>query len=321
MAGDDHNGNLKGGSRYRRLFQLLRLTGIILFVIILTRVDIQELWYYMKGVDRGMLLLAIFFQLLVLFFKAARWQFLNYEKDWRSGWIKNFGEFFESYAIGVITPGRMGELMKAGYAGHRPGIVNAAIRVLVERGLDIGIFLVIAGGSLAFSQLIDIPEGWGWLVLAAGIAAAITAILLLVSKRTLGLMNRWLLRFRILKEPVPFRQRNPKEKWMIILLAILSNLSYFISCYFLGMGLGMGAAFLYLSGGVAIAGLLNMLPITVMGLGTRELTFIFVFNEFLRAQVLAFSGLVFLVAQIGGGLISLILGELFLLSKKSAKHG
>jgi hypothetical protein len=51
-----------------------------------------------------------------------------------------------------------------------------------------------------------------------------------------------------------------------------------------------------------------------MGLGTRELIFLYVFQSFDQGMVLAFSFLVVLVAQIGGGLISLMAGQ-FLLYK------
>jgi len=84
------------------------------------------------------------------------------------------------------------------------------------------------------------------------------------------------------------------------------------------------------SGGVAVSGLLNMLPVTVMGLGTREMTFLYIFNTYPQNQVLALSGLIFAVAQVGGGLISLLLGQIFLqiskkrqlkISEEIEKHG
>jgi uncharacterized protein (TIRG00374 family) len=306
-------------SRFKRFFLLLRLTGIALFIVIMTRVDPGDLWQKMKMIPVSMLLLAILFQLMVLLLKGIRWQLLNYNESWRKGWLRSFGEFYESYAIGVITPGRMGELLKAGHAGQRTGIVGSGIRVLVERGLDLGFFLVVAGGSMLFAGLVDILALWGWLVLITGIAGLIIATLLLVSRKVLGVTNSVLLRIKLLKEPVPYRKRGPGEKAFIVILAMLSNFSYFISCYFLGIGVGIENAFLYLSGGVAIAGLLNMLPITVMGLGTRELTFVYVFGEYLKTSVLAFSGLVFLVAQAGGGLFSLLLGEVFLWINKSKR--
>ncbi|MEZ5083171.1 MAG: hypothetical protein R2750_06955 [Bacteroidales bacterium] len=59
-----------------------------------------------------------------------------------------------------------------------------------------------------------------------------------------------------------------------------------------------------------------MLPVTVMGLGTRELTFLYVFQSFAESQVLALSALIFIVAQIGGGIIAQLLGQVFLLLAK-----
>jgi uncharacterized membrane protein YbhN (UPF0104 family) len=95
-------------------------------------------------------------------------------------------------------------------------------------------------------------------------------------------------------------------------LSIFSNLSYFVCCFFLATGVGMDLPVISVSGGIAVAGVMNTIPVTVMGLGTREVTLIYVFQNFPMAQVLAFSGLVFLIAQIGGGLVSLLLGQVLL---------
>jgi len=80
---------------------------------------------------------------------------------------------------------------------------------------------------------------------------------------------------------------------------------------------GIGLSLIGVSAGVATAGVVNTIPVTVMGLGTREVTFLYVFQEFPRAQVMAFSGLVFLVAQVGGGVISLLLGQILLLKARN----
>ncbi len=56
--------------------------------------------------------------------------------------------FFESYALGVITPGRMGEVIKAGHKVKDKSIVDSGMKIVVERGFDMGFFLLFAG--LAF---------------------------------------------------------------------------------------------------------------------------------------------------------------------------
>ena len=92
-------------------FQLIRLTGIVMVVVILARTDIGMLWSYMKQVSGLYFILAVVAQLLLLFLKALRWILLNDMVIKRENIAQRFGEFFESYAIGVITPGRLGELV------------------------------------------------------------------------------------------------------------------------------------------------------------------------------------------------------------------
>lgn len=126
-------------------FLLLRLAGIGLFIVVIARTDLRELWNWIRTVDATYLGIAIFFQLMVLLIKAWRWYNLNEDGFEMKKLARRSGEFFEGYAMGVITPGRLGELMKAGHAGSRTGILGAGLRVIAERGMDLSIFIVIAG--------------------------------------------------------------------------------------------------------------------------------------------------------------------------------
>ncbi|MEE4255686.1 MAG: lysylphosphatidylglycerol synthase transmembrane domain-containing protein [Bacteroidales bacterium] len=313
---NDH-ANIGKIKRPRRLspFLLIRLLGVGLFIYILATVDLDALWMHMKEVQGHYLLLAIFFQVMLLFIKALRWHILNDGSMETMRWIRSFGEFFESYAIGVITPGRLGELVKAGHAKEKNRIMETGIRVVVERGFDLGIFVVIAGLALLFTFTDTTTNILGLLALLGGLVVMILAFIFMESARATHfvqvLLNR--LPFLSLNLDLNFRKRAGNIQAVIFLLSVISNLSYFVSCYFLAAGLSFELSFLYISGAVAIAGLLNMLPITVMGLGTREGTFLLLFNPLAEPLILAFSGLVFLVAQIGGGIIAFILGYVLLL--------
>ncbi|MCD4682978.1 MAG: flippase-like domain-containing protein [Bacteroidales bacterium] len=288
-------------------FSLLRILGITIFIIVLFNVDLAAIWEHIKKVNLLFLLVAIFFQIILLLVKGYRWHILNNGSKNKASIFQSLGEFFESYAMGVITPGRIGELMKAGYQNKKEKVIASGVRVLAERGLDIGFFIIIAACALIWANLIIISPLLSFLILLGGVIIFIVAILLIGSKK----IYTWI--DKLVKNiSGSFKFRTKKEILIIVILALVSNLSYFISCYFLALGIDLPISFLTVSGGVAIAGLLNMLPITVMGLGTRELTFLYVFKAFSEVQVLALSGLIFLVAQIGGGIIALILGQIFL---------
>jgi|GEM_PF-988234 len=303
-------------------FLLIRLIGIALFSYILTTVDLNSMWENLKGVKTDYLVYGIIFQLFLLFLKAFRWHILNSGSKNTQKIFRSLGEFFESYAIGVITPGRMGEMIKAGHAKEKNKIMETGIRVLVERGFDLGIFVVLAGIALS----ITFQEKAAWLIsilfILAGMVVLAMAFIFMRSAKATLIIQKVLnsLPFLKLKVNLSFQKRSGGVQMAVILLSLASNFSYFISCYFLALGLNFDQGFLFISGAVAIAGLLNMLPVTVMGLGTREGTFLILFKPLAEPLILALSGLVFLVAQIGGGLVSLLLGQVFLSMSSTRKQ-
>jgi glycosyltransferase 2 family protein len=299
-------------------FLIIRLAGIVLFIVVLSRTNLGELWGWMKEVDSTHLLLAILFQVILLVVKALRWYILNESGFNLRKLIRRSGEFFEGYAMGVITPGRVGELMKAGHAGSRLGILGAGLRVIAERGMDLSIYFVIAGIAISQSVLPGVKPFWGWLILLTGIIGMLVSFLILISPMVVRLAEKILKLIRVLKKDksLEFYHRSVKSTFFFLFLSLFSNLSYFVCCYFLATGVGMNLPVISVAGGVATAGVMNTIPVTIMGLGTREVTFIYVFQEFPMAQVMAFSGLVFLIAQIGGGLFSLLLGQILLWKSK-----
>ncbi|MCK9400799.1 MAG: flippase-like domain-containing protein [Bacteroidales bacterium] len=302
-------------------FLIIRLAGIVLFIVVLSRTDLRELWGWMKQVERNHLLLAIFFQFLLLMVKALRWYNLNETGFDLKKLKQRSGEFFEGYAMGVITPGRVGELMKAGHGGSRSGILGAGLLVIAERGMDLSIYFVIAGIAISHSVLPGVLSFWGWLILFTGTAGMFLSILILMSPALVRMTEKILKLFRVLgkSKSMEFYHRGLMNSLGFFFLSLFSNLSYFVCCYFLATGVGMDLPVISVSGGVATAGVMNTIPITVMGLGTREVTLIYIFQDFPLAQVMAFSGLVFLIAQIGGGIFSLLLGQILLWKSKSAK--
>ena len=295
-------------------FLLIRLAGITLFIIVLLRTDLVELWERLKKVDPGHLFIAVLFLVLGLVVKAIRWYILNEKGFDKQRLLRRSGEFFEGYAVGEITPGRVGELMKAGHAGTRTGVLGAGLRAISERGLDLGLFILICGIAVSQGTIPGIALYWGWIILSIGAIAVILSILILSSSEVVRFLERIMHLTRLLKKDtaLDFQFRPVLNTAAFFGLSLISNLSYFVCCFFLATGIDLDLSFIQVSGGVATAGVLNTIPITVMGLGTREVTFLYVFQDFPQAQVIGFSGLVFLTAQIGGGLIAMLLGQLLL---------
>ena len=293
-------------------FTIVRFFGIMLFIAILSRTDLVELLEWLEHVNGWMLLLALLFQVLLLFFKCWRWFLLN-ETGYKAKAIyQRFGEFLEAYAIGVITPGRMGELLKAGHAKGRTGVASAVLLVLAERGLDLSMFFFVAGIVPVLGYLSGVGMGYLFMLIAlVGIVISFSILLFPVVSKTL---ERILKQFRIVSrdQTLIFVSRKTSALFAFTVLSIVGNLCAFLSFYYTALAILINLDFFTISGSVALAGVINTIPVTVMGLGTRDITLLYVLNEIPQPQVLAFSGLILLVSQIGGGVISLLTGQYFL---------
>jgi len=305
----------------KRLFWLMRLFGIILFVVILLRVDLKDVAKQLSLTDGWMLAAGLSFQLIVLAAKGIRWHLMNAGKNEWIYWKQSLGRFYESYAIGVVTPARMGELLKAGHEKGSGSIFTSVIRVVAERGLDIGVFVILSGLSVLSGAYLKWPIIYSSMIIFSGLAFLVISMLLLASSKFNMLVNKLVHLLPGKMKSLHFAHKSflGSTSALIITLSLLSNISYFISCYFLALSTGLEAGFIWTSGAVAVSGLLSMLPVTIMGVGTRELTFLYIFSSYPQSIVLSFSFLVVLIAQIGGGLISLAAGQLFLHSNTRKK--
>jgi uncharacterized protein (TIRG00374 family) len=301
-------------------FLIIRLAGIVMFLVVLSRTNLDELWGWLKQISGWMIMLALLFQILLLFFKCWRWLLLNETAFDRKTIYQRFGEFLEAYAIGVVTPGRMGELLKAGHAKGRTGVASAVLLVLSERGLDLSIFFFVAGIVPALGYLSGVRSEIGYLFLLIAMVGIILSFSILIFPVVSKILEKILKRFRIVSkdQSLIFVSRKPIRIFSFSILSIIGNLCAFLSFYYTALAVMINVGFFPISGSVALAGVINTIPVTIMGLGTRDITLLYALNEIPQAQVLAFSGLILVVSQIGGGVLSLLAGQYLLLKAKKS---
>jgi len=241
-------------------------------------------------------------------------------KDLQS-WIRSWGRFFESYAIGVVTPGRMGEILKVGHEEGKSAKASTVVKMISERGFDLGVFLFFAALALILGSFIETKTTLGYLIMLISLMLVALAFALLTSGRSVNFLGKLVSHLPFVKGGIKLEYRE-YPAWMIFVIFFLSlagALSHFVSCYFLAESVGLDMPMMTVAGGVAIAGMLNLLPITIMGLGTREITFLTLFSTYDHSSVMAFSFTILLVAQIGGGLFSMLMGHFLLFLDKHRK--
>lgn len=299
-------------------FTLIRLAGIILFVVILARTDLGELWGWLKNVNLWWVGGAFLFQLMLLLIKCFRWLWMNESGFERKKVFQRSGEFLEAYALGAITPGRLGEIMKAGHSKGRSNVVSSVLLVISERGLDLSLFFLMAGISLSLGYLPAMTPTLGYTLTVVAIIGIIMAFSILLFPAVVRWIDIFLKKIKMIAsdQNLVFIHRNGKAIAIFSVLSVLSNLCSFLSFYCIALAVMINLGFMPVSGSVALAGIINSIPVTIMGIGTRDVTLLYVMGEIPKAQILAFSGLILLISQIGGGIIAMLSGQFFLYKAK-----
>jgi glycosyltransferase 2 family protein len=289
----------------KKFFQIL---GPIIFIYILFQIDYRFLFEEIKLLKWHFLILAVFFMLFEVAVKSFRWQCILSSLRIIISTGECLSLFWLGLFVGVITPGRFGELIKVyflknkGYSAFR-----SFFSVILDRIIDI--FVLLFFGFLIFIFFLrDI--GAYMIIFGAVLLLIIILIFLLFDQRS------WLNRFfgKIIQKvfPVDFKKYSRfsfKKLWQgvknlekkrIAYFAIylfIGWLLYFLSRYFIVLSLGVELSFFDVSIISILVAIVTMLPISVAGLGTREAAVIYLFSLFsLNKEIaLLFSLLIFTV--------------------------
>ena len=129
--------------RFQKFF---RLFGLILFIYILSRIDLQQLLLKFKEINLIYFLIAILFLILSFFTRALRWKILINS----IGVDIPFSVLAEILAKGILlgtaTPGKLGEFWQAKYLTENSGISGgkAFFTTFADRLVDILVMVSVA---------------------------------------------------------------------------------------------------------------------------------------------------------------------------------
>ncbi len=269
------------------LFQAL---GIVLFVIILTRVDVGEIarsYRHISPVHAAFGVVLLFFLTLA---KSYRWKKIVAAQ----GTVVTLGRAFRIYAsslyLGVVTPGHIGDFAKSLYlmnAGLSAG--KALFSSFVDRLFDI-IFLVAIGfTSLLFfagifkNQLLLSSLLLGIVLLTIAAFFWRRDILEGFMKRLVSGMPGSSFRSnldRVITEGLgEFSTLTRGAAASIVLLTLFAWIAHYLFFVVFAHALGLGASLPVVIVCVSAAIFTALLPVSLSGLGTRDLVLILIFGR------------------------------------------
>ncbi|MBU1164126.1 flippase-like domain-containing protein [Patescibacteria group bacterium] len=273
---------MKNKKLFKYLFSLL---GVFLFLyIIIYIVDLDKLLKNIANIKIIYFVPIFGLSFILVGLKAYRWQLIMRKIDITYSLYSSFSMYAVGAFLSLVTPGKIGELAKIFYLNKdQHSIKKSLVTIIVDRMADLVflILLVILGFAIFFEYF---AQPFYYLI-----------FILLLTVVGLYITFKYKLYLILIKiiSPKKYKQvifENTNEFFALfktyslrdyitaLIITSFSWITYIIQIYLLTLALNININFLYLIPMIAVANAADMLPISISGIGTRELIFIFFFS-------------------------------------------
>ncbi|MEJ7730215.1 MAG: lysylphosphatidylglycerol synthase transmembrane domain-containing protein [Polyangiaceae bacterium] len=280
---------------------LVRLLGPLVLVVLLWRFrGAGEVLRTLRGADLLLVAGAVLLNGPMFLFKVLRWQALLRARRLDYPTSRAWTSFMSSAYLGMVTPGRVGDAVRAQYLRHDLGLdySKGLAIVLVDRLCDLYVLaLFVAVGMARFGAVIAGSLAW---LLWLGVALTVVGpAVLLVPGLAEGLTHRaWakLRPGRAAVNPDPGSEDGAEAgagglasfletlralvsvrlAWPLAITVVAFAVNY-LQGWLLASAIGLHFGFVDVLSLMAIASMLSLLPVSISGVGVRELFFALAF--------------------------------------------
>lgn len=273
-----------------------------------TSFDEKSFYNTMNSVNFNYFFLSLPFVIILLAVKGYRWNLIVNAESEHYSYKNALQAYFASYSLGIVTPGRLGELLKVyNLREEVPGIdpVIAFRTVVVDRLFDL-VFLVWFGMAAAvyYSGLLtDL-----YIILPLTMTVVVFSIFFF-QQVLIFVQDKWLKKSAVIhfiqtsidtllsKKSLPF--------WGISAVAYAF---FFLGIVVLFKSIDVSMGFFESGFIISLIGLILLLPVSVAGFGTREAGLVYLLSLYgISAETaISFSLLQFTVFFLWGGLVGLV---------------
>jgi uncharacterized protein (TIRG00374 family) len=283
-----------------------RVIGPVILAIILFHLDFGTTIAALRQASAGLLILAYLMFIPSLFFRTVRWRVLMAPQKIHLSFWESFSVYALSISVGVVTPGRFGELIKGLYLRSKGNSLGSSFfSVFLDRLSDIVFLLIFGCWALSSFVAFGVESSAGILWIILGVSFGMIMLWVVTRGRGNEAVT-WLLRAafpRSLKDRMTteyqdfsegFTKTKPRTLGGVFVLTALAWGANYWGIYLFGLALGFDIKFLVMAGIAAICALVSLVPISVMGVGTRDAVLILMLGKYgiSEAGAVAFSTLI-----------------------------
>ena len=294
----------------------IRVIGLLILLYLFRQVDWVTLKETGESIDPRFLLGTWVLLFPHLFIKVLRWRYLLSLQGCPLDLFQAHKLYLSALFLGVVTPGRSGEfakvffLKKSGVTGLGHGLTS----VLVDRLFDLYALIVVALVGLRWLFCEEEMGIFSWVGLC-GVSIAPFICCACRSRITVWMNSaRWLIGKKGVDEEEGASEagfaRGLQQlcTWRLVGAAAYTAMAYLIffgQCVLLARGSGILLETPRIIAAMAISSLASLLPVSILGLGTRELTLLHLLEPFGIGleQVMVYAAGEILVFYLGTALI------------------
>jgi uncharacterized protein (TIRG00374 family) len=305
------------------LIKIAVTLAILIFLFWKVKFNAQGFGDILRSVKFGYLLLSLFGVIIVLGIKSYRWRLLISNEGVNYPAYKAFGAYMSSDAVGIVTPGRIGEIARLYYVRQETPITfySAFKTIVSDRIFDFTMlgWFGLSGMLFYFATFGHYP----------GIYYAAGVFLLIVFCYFAGIkFLQVILRFKsVHRLPVvrfvyeSFLAVVSKKSLTMWAITVIAYSCYFGFSWLIMIALHLTPSYIDVVFIMSIMSLSTIIPLSVAGFGTREATLVLLFAYYgLSSETaVSFSLLHFSAFFLWGGLIGLVFWMLMPISLQQVK--
>lgn len=291
-----------------RVKTMLKVAGSIAILWLMIRLipwDMAEFSRVFRQMHLSWFALSLTGVLLVLGIKSVRWNLLLAHEQCAYPKWNSFVAYMASFTIGLITPGRLGEISRLYYVREEAKIsFYAGFKTLiVDRIFDFAMLVWFGTtGMLFFYKLLGDMNGAGYLLITGFAMLAGWGLIYLI-------LNKF-----VKKDTAKIGLRFIRESWNGMfqpamlwpwLLTLVAYFVFYVANYWIFKSIGIHLSLIDIGFILSLMSLATLIPITLAGFGTREASLVFLLSFYaVNPEVaIVFSLLQFTAFFLWGGLI------------------
>ena len=248
---------------------LKSVVSLVLLYFVIKFIGMNKVYNEMMSANIFYVLAAIFFVIFQIFFKVVRWKAIinvfNKNISFKSSLIYTL----ISFAFGIVTPGRLGEFIKAKYLveGIKLGPLKSLVTVVIDKIFD-GISLVLAGlfGLYFFQGKFAIAR---YAIYAFPFYMIILILTYIYFSKILDIIYYILPK----RYKINFKKFSINRKFYIkaLLFSICLWIISTIQAFFIIKAVGVTSlSFFMVMGTITLMAISSMIPVSIGGVGVRE---------------------------------------------------